>query len=130
MPKPRVLNDDEDFPIKPWDIEAVMYMDGAFSDVNTCVSAGKLVCLARLKGNWRPLGLDDILLFHQLTVSQPVSGDNGCWEKRWSFNELSGEVGRNLIVEGADGKYRFTDDFIYYCYHAHPLIRASVKVDV
>ena len=140
MPKPRVITEQEDFPIKPSDIYAAEYMQDSFNNLETDISAGYIVSLLQEKGDWVPFTYGEINAHYQKTCSSKNPGN-------FLFNHLLGEfrVFRgpdhlnyldhlDVVVREGDednsGKkiqdtdvFRVTDQFVFRAYCSRPIPR-------
>ena len=85
MPKPRVIADNEDFPIKPADIDASKHLWEAFGNGETETSAGYIVRLMQEKGRWQPFTYAEINDFYQRTCTAKHPGD-------FTFNREKGSI--------------------------------------
>jgi hypothetical protein len=129
MPKPRVIEPTEDFPIMPTDIDLSDHMWDAFGNQETEISARYLMRLAQKRGDWLPFTREEIEALY-----------NEAGFQRFGFNHLIGEfrVHRagnswwerlDVIVE-RDGKFYFTDEFVTRCYRSRPIPRLRVAEPV
>ncbi|MEQ1561740.1 MAG: hypothetical protein ABL899_03435, partial [Nitrospira sp.] len=82
MPQPRVIEEDEDFPIKPGDIDATRHLWDAFGNQETEVSAGYIIRMMQQQGDWKPFTEEEIDAFYRFKATRA---------RRFSFNNLIGE---------------------------------------
>lgn len=138
MPKPRVITEQEDFPVKPSDINAAEHMWEAFGNTETDVSAGYIVRLMQEKGDWVPFTYGELNAFYQKTCKPSGGG----YIENYIFNHLIGPFeqynARELWTEHLDvvvperehtGRYedgdvfRVTDEFVFRCYRSAAIPR-------
>jgi len=122
---PRILEDNEDFPIAPDDIEFSNGINfvGAFDhneqyDINEAYTNEKMnegaaivVWACQKQGHWGPCNPYELVYAHEegtFSLSTFLHGNH-------RFN--------GLVVKGQDGLWRVTNAFIIYCYLAAPKIR-------
>jgi hypothetical protein len=129
LPKPRVIVEGEDFPIKPHDINAEEFLSEAFGNMESEISAGYIVRLMQGKGDWKPFTYVELNEFYKRTCN--TKGYVG----RYSFNHLiddfwvvsvNGNYFDRLDVIVKDGdNYFVTDQFILRCYMSQPIPRTK-----
>ncbi len=120
---PRVLDDDEDFPISPLDIDVSNTLNfvGAFDipglpDINTNYTNEKMnegativVNACQKQGHWGPCDPFGLVYGHEeATFSLYTFLHN----KQHQFS--------GMVVKGDNGLWRVTNAFIIYCYLAAP----------
>ncbi len=128
---PRILGDDEDFPISPNDIDVTNEFNfvGAF-DVpdsdndnpndrynNQKMNEGATIVVntCQKQGHWGPCNPYELTGFHEEATFSLTTFLKG----RHQFN--------GLVIRGEDGLWRVTDKFIIYCYMAAPKIRTKPR---
>lgn len=124
MPNPRIILEDEDFPIKPADIDTSHGLMDSFGNVETEVSASYIVRMMQERGDWTPFTHEEIEAFYSR------SGRN----RGFTFNHLMGEFAvhraggtyydsLNVVVVANEGNLYVTDDFVVRCYRSRPVPR-------
>jgi hypothetical protein len=127
---PRVLEDDEDFPISPFDIDIDIRKEenlvGAFDlpgeendhpdnirywNEKLNEGATIIVWACQKQGSWGPCNPHKLIYGHE--------------EGTFSLNHFLHDKHpfKGLVVRGEDGLCRVTNAFIIYCYLAAPKIR-------
>lgn len=141
MPKPRVITENEDFPIKPSDINASEYMWDAYGNVETDISAGYIIRLLQEKGDWLRFTYGELNAYYKKTCTPSKGGCLG----NYTFNRLLGEFHvlsirgdysdrLDVVVrEGGEKNHGYdikdtdvflvTDQFIFRAYSSRPMPR-------
>ncbi len=134
----RVITGQEDFPVRPSDIDASKHLFDAFENMETEISAGHIIRLMQQKGDWEPFTYGELNSFYQKSCGAGHVGS-------FTFNHLLGSfrVFRrgesyserlDVVVREGDEKndgyniqdkdvFRVTDQFVLRSYMSGPIPR-------
>jgi hypothetical protein len=125
MREKRVINSTLEIPIQPSDINTDKHFMGSFDHMETETSARWIVRLCQTLGGWEPFTMAQLLELY----AQKFPGESFLFNRLihpgTTFSIISGpyQAGGGWVVQGEDGKYRVTDDFVLRCYHSAPAAR-------
>lgn len=129
MRKPRIIREDEDFPIKPSDIDAGEMLSEAFEHLQTEVAAGYIIRLLQKKGDWLKFTYGELNAFYKDSCK-----DLGRFVGQYTFFELLGK-NRFVVREGNERNdgydlrdtdiFQVTDQFVFHAYSSRPILRTK-----
>lgn len=132
MPKPRMITDDEDFPIKPADIKSDDLGD-PFGDQETNFSAAYIVRFMQESGGWVPFTYAQVNAFFQETEGhvgvfpfRHLLGYFTVWTDQYKSHQDRLDVVVRDASENAESwgnvkdtdVFRVTDEFVLRCYRS------------
>jgi hypothetical protein len=140
MPRPKAITDEEDFPIKPSDINTSGPLWGAFGNSETETSARYILNLMQASGDWREFTYKELSDIHDKAGNGPS----------YHFNHLIGEfkvvrstdsyldsldvivctkkVDESAYGDNDDDTYRVTDEFVTRCFLSARIPRLKAPV--
>lgn len=108
---PRIVSDQDAYPIKPEDINTNEHFWNAFGNNEREVSAAWIVMFMKSRGGWTPFRLAEL---------------NDFCHQKWSHDfRHNGLFNGRLVVE-IEGVFYVTHEFIARCWQSSPIYKYSI----
>lgn len=102
-----VTHENENYPLKPGDIDASKHFWGSFGNYETETSAGYIVRYLQTVGSWQPFKKSALDAIHR----------KAGYMCNFAFNRLTTD---GYVVKREDGLYCVTHEFITRCFLESP----------